>query len=76
MSNQEVTLKSATDAYLEHLGSTGTKPSTLSVYKKTLDLAIEHFGADRMVGSITVAQVGKYYSGSLVNILPSGPPQG
>jgi len=75
MSNQEVTLKSATDAYLEHLAGSGTKPSSIAVYSKALDLAIENFGADRMVGSITVAQVGKYYSGPLVNILPSGKPK-
>ena len=75
MSDQEVTLKAAADAYLEHLAASGTKPSTVQVYRKALDLAIQHFGEERKLGSILVPHVGKFYSSEAVNILPSGKPK-
>jgi site-specific recombinase XerD len=71
-----VTLKEATEAYLEHLASGGgTKPTTITVYKKALGLAIAHFGAERKLDSILVAHTGKYFASSLLNILPSGKPK-
>jgi hypothetical protein len=81
MSNQEATttegktLKEVTEAYLECLAAGKTKPSTIQVYRKALDLAIQHFGEERRLDSILVPHVGKYYSSELVNILPSGKPK-
>ena len=76
MSDQEaVTLKAAADAYLEHLATSGTKPSTVNVYRKALELAITHFGEERELSSILLPQVGKFYASEAVNILPSGKPK-
>ncbi len=69
------TLKEATEAYLEHLASGGTKPTTITVYRKALDLAITHFGEERELSSILLPQTGKFYAGDLVNKLPSGKPK-
>jgi hypothetical protein len=70
-----VTLKEAVEAYLEHLVASGTKPTTVQVYRNSLDLAITHFGADRKLDSILVAHTGKYFVSSLLNVLPSGKPK-
>jgi transaldolase len=81
MSNQEATptegktLKEATEAYLESLAAGGTKPSTVQVYGKSLDLAIQHFGEERKLNSILVPHVGRFYASEQVNILPSGKPK-
>ena len=82
MSNQEPittegkTLKEAAEAYLEHLASGGgVKPSTIQVYGKALDLAIQHFGGERKLNSILVPHVGRFYASEQVNILPSGRPK-
>ncbi len=76
MSDQETTtLKKAADAYLEHLTASGTKPTTTSVYRKALDLAITHFGEEREISSLLLPQVGKFYASDLVNKLPSGKPK-
>jgi hypothetical protein len=69
-----VTLKKATDAYLEHLAASG-KPTTITVYRKALDLAITQFGEERELSSILLPQVGKFYAGDLVNKLPNGRPK-
>ena len=75
MSEETVTLKKAADAYLEHLAATGTKPSTINVYRKALDLAITHFGEEREFSSILLPQVGKFYASEAVNKLPNGKPK-
>ncbi len=75
MSDQETTLKQTAEAYLEHLAAGGTKPSTLKIYRKSLDLAVTHFGGERKLNSILVPHVGKFYASTAVNILPSGKPR-
>jgi hypothetical protein len=70
-----VTLKAATDAYLEHLATGDTKPSSILVYRKVLDLAINHFGEDRKLDAILLPQVGRFYASKEVNFLPSGRPK-
>ncbi len=62
-----VTFKKAVDAYLESLAADGTKPSTLAVYERTLQLAVNFFGADRKLESITLPQVGKYFASDALN---------
>ncbi len=45
MSEQDtITLKEAIEAYLENLVASGAKSSTINVYKKSMELAITHFG--------------------------------
>ena len=75
MSKQETTLKQAAEAYLESLAAGGTKASTVNVYRRSLDLAIAHFGEERKVNSILVPHVGKFYASEAVNTLPSGRPR-
>jgi len=75
MSKQEITLKQAAEAYLESLAGGGTKPSTVNVYARSLDLALTHFGEERKVNSILVPHVGKFYASEVVNTLPSGKPR-
>jgi len=65
-----VTLKEAIEAYLESLAASGTKPTTAQVYGKALDLAIQHFGADRKLDSILLPQVGKYFASDALNKHP------
>jgi hypothetical protein len=72
---ETITLRKATDAYLEHLTGSGTKPTTITVYRKALALAITHFGEERELSSILLPQVGKFYASKEVNILPSGKPK-
>ena len=72
MTEETVTLKNAADAYLEHLAASGTKPTTITVYRKALDLAIIHFGEERKLDAILLPQVGRFYAGDLVNKLPNG----
>jgi hypothetical protein len=63
MSDKEtVTLEKATNAYLEHLAASGTKPSTVAVYQRSLQLAANFFGADRKLDSILLTQTGKYFA--------------
>jgi site-specific recombinase XerD len=63
-----VTLKEATEAYLEHLaGGGGAKPTTITVYQRALQLAVDFFGADRKLDSILLAQVGKYFVSDALN---------
>jgi len=75
MSNQEVTLKSATDAYLGYLAASGTKAGTVNVYGKVLDLALAHFGGERRVDSISLLQTGKFYASDPLNKFPDGRPK-
>ncbi len=70
-----ITLKEAADAYLEYLGKSGTKEATVNVYRRSLDLAITHFGADRKLSGIMVPHAGKYFASDLLNKHDSGKPK-
>ena len=76
MANKEtITIKEAADAYLEHLGKSGTKETTVNVYRRSLDLAVTHFGADRKLSGIMIPYVGKYFSSDLLNKHDNGKPK-
>lgn len=70
-----ITLKAAADAYLEHLGKNGTKETTVKVYRRSLDLAITHFGADRKLSGIMIPHAGKYFASDLLNKHDNGKPK-
>ena len=76
MENQEtITLKNAVEAYLEHLEKTGAKATSVYVYRRVLDLAIAHFGADKKLTGIMVPHTTKFYDSSAVNFHPTGRPK-
>ena len=69
------TLKEVAEDYIDALVFTETKASTIKVYRKALDLAIEHFGEQRKIDSIMVTHVGKFYASKEVNFLSNGKPK-
>ncbi len=82
MSNQEPittegkTLKEAAEAYIDELVVTNAaKMSTVNVYQRSLQLAVNFFGADRKLDSILLPQTGKYFASKALNFLPSGRPK-
>jgi len=73
---EPVTIKSVAEAYIDHLTLGGqTKMSTINIYTAALQLAANHFGADRRIDSIQAVHVGRYYNSSEVNTLPNGRPK-
>ncbi len=73
---EPVTLKSVAEAYIDHLTLGGqTKASTVTVYQAALQLAVNHFGADRRIDSILVPHTAKYFSSQAVNFLENGKPK-
>jgi len=73
MSNQEtitnegrrqesVTLKEAAGEYINELVLNNTKMTTVAVYQRSLQLAVNFFGADRKLESITLPHVGKFFA--------------
>jgi hypothetical protein len=76
MSNQEtITLKNAIDAYLAHLAENEAKETTIKVYKRVLDLALNHFGAEKKLTAIMVPHAGKFFKSQAVNFHPTGRPK-
>ncbi len=65
-------LKEAVEMYLDYLKEIGKKPGTIASYGKDFDLAIEFFGEDRKIDSISICHIGKLFKSDLVNKLKSG----
>ncbi len=72
---EPVTIKSVAEAYIDHLTLGKTKPSTIRVYDKSLQLALAYFGADRRIDSILVPHVGKFFSSNMANFQENGKPK-
>ncbi len=76
MPNQEtITLKKTVDAYLAHLADSGTKETTIVVYRRALDLALAHFGEEKKLTKIMVPHTAKFLDSTAVNFHPSGRPK-
>jgi hypothetical protein len=73
MSNQEITLKQAAEAYLEALAAGGSKTTTVTVYRRSLELALTHFGEERKLNTLLVPHVGKFFAS--INRFPGGAPK-
>jgi site-specific recombinase XerC len=50
------------DGYLAHLGREGKSEGTIFSYRMDLAAALEHFGADTAVASLTPAKVAAFYA--------------
>ena len=81
MSNQEsipsegktpgsVTLKQAAEEYINHMVLSNAKMTSVNVYQRALQIAVDFFGADRKLESISLLQVGKFYASDNVNKHP------
>ena len=73
MSENTITLKAASAAYIVHLGAVGKKPSTLGTVKRTLDLLTEAMGEDKEVGKILPVHVAAFYKSESATILKGKP---
>ena len=56
-----ITLKDASQKYLEHLKAIGKKASTIGTGKRTMDLLIAEMGEDKEVGKILPLHVDKFF---------------
>ncbi len=70
-----ITLKNTAESYLTHLGDTGAKKSTIGVYKRSLDLAVAHFGEEKKLTGIMVPHVSRFFDSKAVNFHPDGRPK-
>ncbi len=81
MSNQETTnpeaktLKEVAEDYIDSLVFTETKASTIKVYLRAIQLAVDYFGAQRPVDSITLPLVGKFFASHKLHKLENGRPR-
>ena len=58
--NQPITLREATQQYLEHLKDWGKSPRTLYTYGKDLEQIKAFFGSERDLASILNVHIGKF----------------
>ncbi len=56
-----ITLKDASQKYLEHLKAIGKKPSTIGTATRTLDLLIADMGETKEVGKILAVHVDRFF---------------
>ena len=68
-------LREVAEDYIDSLVFTDAKASTVGVYLKCIQLAVDYFGAQRPVASITLAQVGKFFSSEKLHKLGNGRPR-
>lgn len=61
------TLKDACKAYIQHLGDTGSKDTTVSNYRSILQLFIRHQGENKDITKIMPVHVSSYYKSDPVN---------
>ena len=73
MSENTMTLKAASAAYVVHLGANGSKPSTVGTVKRTLDLLVEAMGEDKEVGKILPVHVDGFYKSEAATMLKGKP---
>jgi len=69
MPTQPITIKEAAEKYIEHLREVGKNEKTVYTYGKDLDLAIEHFGADKDIAKILPVHVAGFFKADIVNKL-------
>ncbi len=68
-------LREVAEDYIDSLVFTETKASTIKVYLKSIQLAVDYFGAQRQVDAITLLQVGKFFNSPALKNLPNGKPR-
>ena len=75
MSGKKLTLAAGVTAYLEHLRKAGKSKNTIGVYKRCLDLAVEHFGAEKDLRKMLPVHVAGFFKSDAVLKKPDGSPR-
>ena len=72
MKQTDITLEEGITLYVEHLEEQGRHERTLYTYRKDLEQVLVFFGPGKLLRSILVAQVGKFYRSDALLKLPDG----
>jgi len=75
LETEKFTLRQGVDLYLKHLTEKGASTNTVSVYRRCLALAVDHFGEDRDLQKMIPAHVSRYFGCDVVNKKPDGSPR-
>jgi len=67
MSEEGITLKTTVEAYLKNMSDGGTKETTVNVYRRSLDLALAHFGEEKPLTSILAPHVSRFFGSDNLN---------
>lgn len=73
--NQAITLREATQQYLEHLKNWGKSPRTLYTYGKDLEQIRAFFGSEKSIQQITLPFIGRFLKSPELLNLPNGEPR-
>jgi site-specific recombinase XerD len=73
--NQPITLRNATQQYLEHLKNWGKSPRTLYTYGKDLEQIQAFFGNEKSIQQITLPFIGRFLKSPELLNLPNGEPR-
>ncbi len=68
-------LREVAEDYIDSLVFTQAKSSTIKIYLRAVQIAVDYFGAQRPVESITLPQVGKFFCSPVILRLPNGRPR-
>jgi hypothetical protein len=70
--SKAIILSEVVKQYLEELRQQGKSGRTLYTYGKDLEQVMAFFGADKLISSMTLTHVGKFYRSDELLKLPSG----